>query len=94
MAVSIGWVTSVSTSSGDRPGHSVRMTTRGRSRSGNTSIGIVGRQVAAVDQHDERRGEDQRPVAKRQADDGVEHVRPCYLPSSSFLWRLPSAWMW
>src|SRR5215208_601705 len=39
-AVSTGWVTSVSTSSGDRPGHSVRMTTRGRSRSGKTSIGI------------------------------------------------------
>ncbi len=39
MAVSSGWVTSDSTSSGDRPGHSVSSTTRGRSRSGNTSIG-------------------------------------------------------
>ncbi len=39
-AISIGCVTSVSTSSVASPGHSVMMITRGRSRSGNTSIGI------------------------------------------------------
>ena len=39
-ADSSGYETSVSTSSGARPGHSVMTTTRGRSRSGNTSIGM------------------------------------------------------
>ncbi len=38
---SMGCVTKVSTSSGDRPGHSVKITTRGRSKSGNTSMGMV-----------------------------------------------------
>ena len=74
-AISIGCVTSVSTSSVARPGHSVMMTTRGRSRSGKTSIGSVRRQVAAVDQQRQAEHDDQHAVAEREANDGVQHGR-------------------
>ncbi len=68
-----GKVTSVSTSSGAKPGASVMIVTRGRSKSGKMSMGKLIQRVSAVDQKPQRRRNRKQPVTQRKSNNGIEH---------------------
>ena len=66
-AVSIGNVTSASTSSGAMPCASVRTVTVGAVRSGKTSTGMRAAVHAPADEQERRRGEHEHAVPERPA---------------------------